>query len=378
MQARIPQLLSDLFAKSDIKMNGDRPWDIQVHNPDVFQRIVSGGSLAAGESYMDGWWDCQALDEMLTRMLRYNSSAKLRTILTWPVISSIVYAQIVNLQSRARAFQVGEHHYNIGNDVFEAMLDAQMNYSCGYWERANDLDAAQIDKMELLCRKLQLRPGEKLLDIGCGWGGLAAHAARHYGVSVVGLTVSSEQQVWAREKCAGLPVEILLQDYRDCYGQFDKIVSVGMFEHVGSRNYRTYFDKVGSLLKRDGLFVMQTIGETLDGRRSDPWINRYIFPNGEIPSRQALLEGLPPHIEIEDWHNFGRDYDRTLMAWLDRFDAAWPRLSHRYDERFCRMWRYYLCLSAAFFRSRKGYLWQLVMTHQEAREQYRSVRLAAA
>jgi cyclopropane-fatty-acyl-phospholipid synthase len=249
-----------------------------------------------------------------------------------------------------------------------------MNYSCAYWAAADNLEDAQRHKLDMICRKLELKPGERLLDIGCGWGGLAQHAASHYGVEVFGVTVSREQQALARERCAGLPVEIALMDYRDINDHFDKAVSVGMFEHVGDKNYPGYFDTVADALRDEGLFLLHTIGSSVTRRYTDPWIDKYIFPNGRLPSARRLAEALEGRFLIEDWHNFGQDYDRTLMAWRENFDAAWPRLAQHYDARFYRMWIYYLASTAGFFRARQGQLWQLVLCKHQRRRIYRSVR----
>ena len=374
MGYRIPKFLQDFLAHSDVKINGTRPWDIQIHNPDAIGQIITRGTLGIGESYMDGMWDCAALDECATRIFLQGDNFKFNRWSTLPFLFDLLKNRLLNLQSKRRAYQVGEQHYDIGNDIFAAMLDEHMIYSCGYWECANNLDGAQLDKMDMICQKLKLSAGETLLDIGCGWGGLAAHAAKHYGVSVVGLTISREQQKLAQQKCADLPIEIHLQDYRQLQGQFDKIVSVGMFEHVGQRNYKTYFDTVQKLLKPDGLFLLHTIGHKTPNTPHDPWLNRYIFPNGFLPSRVDIVNALDNDFMIEDWHNFARDYDRTLMAWLERFNAAWPHLRNNYSERFRRMWVFYLTTSAAYFRSRRGYLWQMVISHAQNPTNYRSVR----
>jgi cyclopropane-fatty-acyl-phospholipid synthase len=281
---------------------------------------------------------------------------------------------LMNPQSYRRAFQVGEHHYDTGNDIFEAMLDSSMSYSCGYWAEADDLEQAQFNKLDLICRKLELQPGEKLLDIGCGWGGMAKHAAEHYGVEVTGVTVSREQQKLALERCKGLPVEIELKDYRDLTGHFDKVVSVGMFEHVGPKNYATYFDTALRLMKDDGLFLLHTIGDYTTCHGTDAWIEKYIFPNGKLPSARQLAAAVEDRFLIEDWHNFGPDYDKTLMAWWNNFDAAWPELKGNYDERFYRMWKYYLLCCAGMFRAKQGQLWQLVLSKRQRPAVYRSVR----
>lgn len=372
---RPPAALQALAGLAGVRFNGDAPWDIQVHDPVVYREILTRQSLGFGESYMAGHWDCDALDELFHRILRVDVDARVAAWDRWRLLGESLRQRLRNPQSRDRAFEVGERHYDIGNDVFSAMLDPSMSYSCAYWARADSLDQAQRDKLDLICRKLYLRPGERLLDVGCGWGGLASHAARHYGVEVVGVTVSKEQCALARERCRGLPVRIALMDYRDLDGErFDKAVSVGMFEHVGVRNYPVYFDTVRRMLRDDGLFLLHTIGIHRTTAGLDPWIGRYIFPNGKLPSAAELSAVLDGRFLIEDWHGFGPDYDRTLMAWWRNFDAAWPRLEDRYGPRFYRMWRYYLLSCAGFFRSRQGQLWQLVLSPRERAAAYRSVR----
>ncbi len=354
-------IVTSLLARAGVVPNGDHPWDPQVHHPRFYDEVLQRWSLGLGESYMAGDWDCARLDEFFHRVLRAHVDQNVPWRLRWQAGLAILRNRLFNRQSRSRAFQVGQQHYDAGNDLFEAMLDTRMMYSCAWWAEARTLDQAQEDKLHLICRKLMLVPGETLLDIGCGWGGLAQFAAREYGVSVVGITVSREQQALAQERCRGLPVDIRLSDYRDLTGRFDKIVSVGMFEHVGPKNYQTYFDAVHRLLRPGGLFLLHTIGSAIPVARTDPWIDRHVFPNGHLPALRDLALALDPRLQLEDWHNFGYDYDRTLMAWLERFEAAWSRLSERYDERFHRKWRYYLCCTAGLFRSGEGRLWQLVL-----------------
>jgi cyclopropane-fatty-acyl-phospholipid synthase len=369
-----PAVLNEILQGSGVRLNGDQPWDIQVHDAEFYHRVLAQGSLGFGEAYMDGLWDCELLDDMFDRILRADLDHRVRRLNRLRWLARALRWRLFNHQSRRRAFQVGKQHYDIGNDIFEAMLDPTMSYSCGYWAAADDLAKAQRDKLDLICRKLQLQPGERLLDIGCGWGGLARHAAANYGVRVHGITISREQQLLARERCAGLPVEIELRDYRDLEGQFDKIASVGMFEHVGRKNYAAFVDAVGRLLSENGLFLLHTIGDYSEAPVTDPWIVKYIFPNGQIPSARQLSSAVQGHFVIEDWHNFGTDYDKTLMAWWANFETAWPALAERYSERFRRMWQYYLMSCAGYFRSRKGQLWQLVLTKPARAGVYRSVR----
>lgn len=372
----VENFFAQLLAQADIRINGDRPWDIRVHNPAVFSRSLSyGGSLGFAEAYLQGWWDTDQLDELITRALNANLHRQIPKLGRLALLKALLSAAILNKQNPQRAFEVGRAHYDIGNDLYRRMLDSRMIYSCGYWAQANNLEDAQYQKLDLICRKLELAPGMRLLDIGCGWGGLAEFAARHYGVDVVGITISREQQAMARERCAGLPVDIRLIDYRALGGTFDRIVSVGMFEHVGQKNYHTYFDTVRRLLTDDGLFLLHTIGADRSQQEVDPFLEKYIFPNGEIPSRRAINENSLNLLRLEDWHNFGPDYDRTLMAWWHNFDTAWPELEDRYDQgHFYRMWKYYLLCCAGYFRSRKGQLWQLVYSKRESMREYRSLR----
>ena len=353
----------ELLATADIRVGGDRPWDIRVDHPDTFDRILTRGSLGLGESYVDGWWDCDQVDEFITRILRARLDEQVgRAGWLWASLK----ARLTNLQSQQRAWQVGELHYDLGNDLYEAMLDPSMAYSCGYWPGAQTLEQAQEAKLELICQKLQLRPGMTLLDIGCGWGSLMFHAARHHGVHCVGLTISKEQAKLGSVKAQGWPVRFELADYRqfnpDGLQRFDRIASVGMFEHVGHKNYRAFFEMARRSLLDDGLFLLHTIGKNRAGAGIDPWIEKYIFPNGTLPSASEIAFYSEDHFVMEDWHNFGEDYDKTLMAWHARFEAAWPALKDRYGERFYRMWRYYLLCCAGTFRARDNQLWQVVLS----------------
>lgn len=373
-QTDAPAVIRDIAMEAGVVINGSAPWDVQVLDNDVYQRLLTKGSLGFGEAYMDGLWECERLDLLFQRLLSSKAEEKIDYASKLRLMGEILRHSLFNLQSGRRAFQVGERHYDIGNDVFEAMLDPSMSYSCAYWHKAADLAEAQRNKLDLICRKLELKPGERLLEIGCGWGGLARFAAERYGVDVVGITVSREQQKLAQERCAGLPVAIELMDYRDLDDKFDKVVSVGMFEHVGPKNYETYFDTVHRSLKDDGLFLLHTIGSSSTTPKTDAWIDKYIFPNGKLPSAKEIATTLENRFLIEDWHNFGQDYDLTLMAWWRNFNQAWPRLEAKYGQRFYRMWKYYLLSCAGFFRSRQGQLWQLVLSKQARSGVYRSVR----
>ncbi len=359
--------IETMLDRAGIGLEGERPWDIKVKNKRLYQRVLAKGSLGFGEAYMDGWWETESLDQLVARLIKSHLDEQFKSIV---LVIDALKAKLLNRQSSSRAYLVGKNHYDIGNDLYRRMLDSRMIYSCGYWKNADNLEDAQRDKLELTCRKLHLQPGHKVLDVGCGWGGTARYMAENYGVEVVGVTISAEQAALAKENCRHLPIEIRVQDYRTLRGQFDRIVSIGMFEHVGYKNFRTYFKKINELLKDDGLFLLHTIGGNTPAKRTDPWIERYIFPNGVIPSSQQISAAFEGYFVLEDWHNFGHDYDKTLLAWYENFENSWAELQKNYDERFRRMWTYYLLASAGSFRARENQLWQIVLAKEELSEEY--------
>lgn len=353
--------IRSLLDNAGIQVNGSQPWDIQVHDDRLYSRVLQESSLGLGEAYMDGWWEAESIDAFITRVLEANLDKKVRG--DWRIALLALKGRVFNRQSAARAYEVGRRHYDLGNELYCAMLDRRMVYSCAYWKDASTLDEAQEAKLDLICRKLGLEPGMQVLDIGCGWGGFARYAAEKYGVSVLGVTVSKEQLALGSELCKGLPVELRLQDYRQVEGQFDAVLSVGSLEHFGYKNYRTYMEVVSRTLKKGGASLVHTIGGNESIVAGEPWSDRYIFPNGMLPSISQLGAAMENLFVMEDWHNFGPYYDRTLLSWHANFEQAWPSLKEHYDERFHRMWRYYLLSSAGGFRSRHQQLWQIVMTH---------------
>jgi cyclopropane-fatty-acyl-phospholipid synthase len=356
---RAAEVLRETLASAGITVGGDAPWDIQVHDPRVYARVLRDGTLGVGESYVEGWWSCASIDQMVTRLVEARASLVVSE--SWVLLAHAVKARVFNLQV-ARPFEVGLRHYDVGNDLYEAMLGRRMAYTCAYWKDAHDLDAAQEAKLDLVCRKIGLRPGMRILDLGCGWGGFAAFAAERTGAKVVGYTVSREQAAWAAAHYASLPVEIRLEDYRRATGTYDAVVSIGLMEHVGPKNHRAYMELAKRLLAPGGVVFIHTIGGNRPRKTIDPWFEKYIFPNAAIPTIGQLLTSMEDVLVAEDIQNIGEHYDRTLMAWWANFDAAWPTLRARYGEPFYRMWKYYLLTSAAYFRGRQHNLFQIVAT----------------
>ncbi len=366
------QFVEEILAVADVKVGGDRPWDIQVYNEAVYNRILRDGSLGLGETYMAGWWDSKALDQTIFLLIRADLEKNLK--FSWPMFWNVLRAKIFNTQSKTGSLAVIDRHYQLGNDLFQNMLDSLMTYSCGYWKRASNLDEAQQAKYDLIARKLGMRKGMRVLDIGCGWGGFAKYVAEHYGVAVVGITLSEKQAVYAREVTKGLPVEIRVQDYRDVNESFDRIVEIGMFEHVGLKNYRTFMEMVYRCLKDEGLLMLHTLGSNRTTTVGEAWMTKYIFPNGMLPSIASIGTAIEGLFVMEDWHNLNTDYEKTLLAWFQNFDKNWHKIQSAYPDPFYRMWKYYLLACAGSFRARNMQLWQVVLSKNGVLGGYQSVR----
>ena len=359
--------VKELLGYANIKVNGNRPWDVQVHNEKFYSRVLSQGSLGLGESYMDSWWDCEKLDEFFYRVLIANLDKKVKVNLRTIILN--LQSRISNMQSRSGSKKIAKQHYDLSAELYESFLDPYNQYTCGYFKSTENLNKAQELKLDLICRKLQFDSKDKVLDIGCGWGGFAKFAAEYCGCHVTGITISDEQIAYARNYTKGLPVEIRKQDYRDLDKglnkdeKFDKILVCGMIEHVGYKNYRNFMRIVHDNLEDDGLFLLHTIGGNESVTHTSSWTNKYIFPNSMIPSMKQISESIEGLFVVEDWHNFSPNhYDKTLMAWHGNFNNNWDKIKSRYDERFFRMWNYYLLSSAGGFRARKNQLWQVVMS----------------
>lgn len=348
--------LEKTLEKADIRIGGDRPWDIKIYDPNFLSQVLIKGSLAIGEGYVDKKWDVERLDEAFYRLFKAHLDGGIAA--GFPQLIQRIKRMLINPQSKGRAFQVGEEHYDLDIDVFKKMLDKRLTYSCAYFKEGDDLNMAQEHKLELIAKKIGLEPGMTVLDVGSGFGSFSIYAAERYGAVCTGITVSKSQLEEATHRAKGLPVTFKLMDWRDLNGKWDRIVSVGQFEHVGQKNYREYMKIMKNSLSPDGLFLLHTIGNDTTYKTVDPWIEKYIFPNGQVPSLKQIADAQEGLFVIEDVHNFGANYDKTLMAWFHNFDKTFPDK----DTPFYRMWKYYLLTCAAAFRARRMELWQLVLS----------------
>ena len=353
-------IVRELFELADVQIGGTRPGDLRVHDDRFYQRLLRDASLGLGESYMDDWWETDALDVMLEKLLRADLAQKITG--SWRLRALTAKAVVMNLQSKARASASIEAHYDIGNDLYSRMLDERMVYTCGYWKQAKTLTEAQEAKLDMVCRKVGLAPGMRVLDLGCGWGGFASWAAEKYGCTVLGVTLSKEQVALGTRMWKHLPVELRLCDYRDVSGRFDRVVSIGMMEHVGPKNHRDVMNVIDRCLIDDGVALIHTIANNRSLHRGTPFGAKYIFPDAVAPSLAQLGRAVEGKFVVEDLHNIGPDYAPTLMAWWENFDRTYPEIAATYDRRFYQMWKFYLLGSAASSRARAGQLYQLVMT----------------
>jgi cyclopropane-fatty-acyl-phospholipid synthase len=282
-------IMEQFLSSVGVRIDGHDPWDIQVRDERFYARVLKDGSLGLGESYMEGWWDCVRIDEFICRLLKGNLGEKIRGNLR--VLLFGLFAWICNLQMPARATIATRRHYDLGNDLFFSFLDPCNQYSCAYFQGTDDLAEAQRKKLDLICRKIDLQAKDQVLDIGCGWGGYARYTAEHYGCAVTAVNISEEQIRYVREYCKNLPVKILHEDYRRIEGSFDKIVSVGMFEHVGQKNYETFMNVVHRCLEEDGIFLLHTIGCNTPCDSVNPGLAAISFRTGRC---QAWLRFAGP------------------------------------------------------------------------------------
>ncbi len=331
--------------------------------------------LGFGESYMDGWWDVQDLDELVFRVASANvdSSANI----SWENLTLALKNSLLNVQTRFGVKKLIRTQYNLNSHFFELFLFPYNQYTCFYFKDTNDPAVAEEKRLDLICRKLELTKSDKVLDIGSGWGGFARYASEKYGCHVTGISVSKEQNDYARKYTKGLPVTIKYLDYHKLHGKFNKVFSGGMIEHVGAKNHRTYMAKIHRVLSDDGLFLLDCLGESVTRKNTDAWTDKYIFPNSLVPSATQMIRVIEGLFVIEDWHNFGNDYAKTCVAWFERFDQNWKKiqkLGEQFDNRFYRMWKLYLLASAGYLRARHIQQWQIVLSKKGVIGGYVSVR----
>lgn len=349
------------------------PVEITFHDPSLPRRIVLNTDLAVGEAYVDGRLTI-ARDDLHGFLTLATANAGFPEKVWWRALYNRLHTarrtfDQWNPGHKARANVA--HHYDLSSDLYDLFLDEDRQYSCAYFtDPTQSLDAAQRAKKRHIAAKLLLKPGMTVLEIGCGWGGLALTLARDYDVKVLGVTLSTEQHriATARAAAAGMQdrVSFELKDYRNVKGQFDRIVSVGMFEHVGTPHFREYFRNVRDRLKDDGVALIHTIGRTCPPGHTSPWIQKYIFPGGYCPSLSEISasvekEDLYP-CDIEVWR---LHYAETIRHWHDRFEAREDEARALYDDRFCRMWRYYLTAAEATFRHNRQCVFQVQLARRQ-------------
>ena len=338
------------------------------------REVALDPALKLGEAYMEGGFEFVKGDIYKLLEIIFESTGPVAENQMWMKAMSFIRTatkRFVQMNTLKRSARNVQHHYDLSGKLYDLFLDPDRQYSCAYFQSLDtDLNEAQLAKKRHLAAKLQVSEGEKLLDIGCGWGGLGLYFARVLGADVTGVTLSHEQFGIANQRAKTLGLEnrakFLLEDYRNLNAQFDKIVSVGMFEHVGIGHFKEYFDHVKRLLKPDGRFVLHSIGRSGEPGATNPWIAKYIFPGGYIPSLSEVIPVIEKSgLIITDIEILRLHYAETLKAWRQSFLAHWDEAKALYDERFCRMWDFYLAASESAFRWQGMMVFQIQLAHKQ-------------
>jgi len=371
MGALAKKIVTNLFSQAGIKLDGSNPWDIQLNN-DRFYTSTLRGSLGFGESYMKGDWDVDSMDALFRRIIRMNITES--PLVLFNRLFLDIKSRLTNLQTRIGSLAIAETHYDLDHRLYELFLGPYNQYTCCFFNKAKTLEEAEVEKLEMICDKLDLREGDRVLDIGCGWGGFAKYAAETRGCRVTGISISKEQIAYSRRYTEGLPVDIINCDYRDLperidASYFDKAVIIGMIEHVGYKNYRKLVNIVHRLIKDDGMFLLHTIGNSRRTTIVDPWIEKYIFRNSMAPAMSQLANAFEGLFVVQDWENYGHYYAPTLAAWQHNFETNWRQIEaieteHRFDEKFRRMFNYYFLSCKAGFETDHINLWHIVMSKE--------------
>lgn len=360
-------IISNLLEKMDIQVGGNRAWDIQIHSPDFARRVMTMGGLGLGDSYIEGDWDANSVDSFINHILRARLDKEIKSF----------GMSISSLKSRFHSLAKGQKPWkfqdvlrNLPNEFFEAILGTNMSFTSGYWAAgAKTLEEAQQARRDMTCKKLNLKQGMRLLDAGSGWGGFSAFAAEHYGVECVCISSFKGQHEWASQHYAHLPIEFVQNESLMLDGMFDCIVSIDRFEHLPQKNYRVYLEMGDRILEEDGLLLLQSTGKNERRLNGKHWFDTHILQNNSLPTIAQIAGATNGLFVMEDMHNFGSDYDKTLMAWYQNFEAAWPALQKQYkfDEKLYRTWKYYLLSSAGAYRANDLQQWQCIFSKQHAR-----------
>lgn len=352
-------LITYLFSRADIRVGGSRSWDIEVTDPRFFRTLMKRGSLGLGEAYMDGWWRAEDLEAFFYRCIKSNLYQASQSL---PFhVRRRLLDKLNNQQNRNKSVRVARQHYNLGNDLFFEFLGHYKNYSCGYFRDTDDLCQAQLKKMQQICREMAFKSGERVLDVGGGWGEIARHVATNHECQITSINISDEQITHARRHCAGLPVEIKKLDYRDLDKGFDKILVIAMLTHVGPKNYRVFMETLHRCLEPGGTVLIESVGSPTDKINCEPWTDKYIFPGGVIPSLRQIDRAIDGLFTRERTAEFGDYYHLTMRAWHENFTRAWPQLQLRYPEKVRLMFEYFFLSVAAAFRARSLLHWHIVL-----------------